>query len=136
MKYFDPIRQKNISASPEEEIRQAVIAWLLETKKVPRHAMETEFSLAHLERGNANRVDIMIHRFREGAGVREPWLLVECKCTEKSSWELLQVQINKYLRVIRPQYLMLSLGNDWRFLEQTENAQSYRPIAELPEYPA
>lgn len=135
MKYFDPVRRKNICASPEETVRQHIIQWLLETKKVPRHAIETELSLANLERGNKNRIDLMVHHFRKGKSISEPWLLVECKCSEKNSWALLEVQINKYLRVLRPQYIMLGLGNDWRFLEQTQDKKSYALTQDIPEYP-
>ena len=106
--YFDSSRKKLVAATPEEAVRQAVVSWLKDAVQVPGHLIETEFALRTFDPKNANRVDILVHDFREGANAKEPWLLVECKRPGVESPAALQVQVNKYLRVLKPKFIMLS----------------------------
>ena len=107
--FFDSSRKKFVAATPEEAVRQAVVSWLKDVQKVPGHLIETEFALRLFDPRNAERVDILVHDFREGANAKEPWLLVECKRPGVESPAALQVQVNKYLRILKPKFIMLSL---------------------------
>ena len=135
MEYFDPVRKMAICATPEEQVRQEVVAWLLDSVHVPSHLIEVEFGLGCIQKGNQDRVDILVHHFRAGASVKNPWLLVECKRHNECSLADLEIQVNKYLRVLRPQYIMLGLGAGGRFLGQNADGRHYSPIATLPQYP-
>lgn len=78
---FDPIRQKWVSATPEEKLRQQVLQWLLETGGFSRHEILVEKALG-LELGFKSnltrRFDIACVRL---ASTHElEWLcLIECK---------------------------------------------------------
>ncbi|MCK9181333.1 MAG: type I restriction enzyme HsdR N-terminal domain-containing protein [Fibrobacteraceae bacterium] len=135
MQYFDPIRQKAIPATPEEAVRQRTILWLIGTIKVPKHLIETEFPLSKIQVGNPNRVDIIVHNFREKKSASEPWLLVECKRKGVNSPQALQVQLGKYLHVLKPKYIMLPLGETDIYLALAKDKKSYTKIEFLPEYP-
>jgi hypothetical protein len=135
MECFDPVRKKAVSATPEERVRQNIVAWLLQTIKVPSHLIEVEFGLSLIQKGNMDRVDILVPGFRAGRSLKEPWLLVECKQSCGSSLQNLEVQVNKYLRVVRPQYIMLALGSDWRFLSKDGDGMCYLSVPNLPRYP-
>ena len=107
--FFDSSRKKFVAATPEEAVRQAVVSWLKDVQKVPGHLIETEFALRLFDPRNADRVDILVHDFREGANAKEPWLLVECKRPGVESPAALQVQVNKYLRILKPKFIIYSM---------------------------
>lgn len=132
---FDPIRKKEIADTPEEEIRQALVRWLLDTCLVPRHLMETEFSLSNLQKGSRDRIDVLVHGFRNGGGVATPWLLAECKRVGETDWKALEVQVNKYLRLLRPRHILLGIGAEWRVLSLGADGASYAPARSLPVFP-
>ena len=96
--------------------------------------LETEFALGKLQRGHTGRVDVLVHAFRAEGDVRHPWLLGEYKRPGESDWPALQVQVNKYLKVLRPRHVLLALGEDWRVLS-LDTEGNYRPQAALPLYP-
>lgn len=133
--FFDSSRKKFVAATPEEAVRQAVVSWLKDVQKVPGHLIETEFALRLLDPRNADRVDILVHDFREGANAKEPWLLVECKRPGVESPAALQVQVNKYLRILKPKFIMLSLGETAIFLKLDSQKKTYVRIPALPIYP-
>ena len=133
--FFDSSRKKFVAATPEEAVRQAVVSWLKDVQKAPGHLIETEFALRLFDPRNADRVDILVHDFREGANAKEPWLLVECKRPGVESPAALQVQVNKYLRILKPKFIMLSLGETAIFLKLDSQKKTYVRIPALPIYP-
>ena len=129
---FDPIRKKDVPATPEEQVRQATIQFLLNEVKVPAHLIAVEFALSTIEPKTDDRVDIMVHNFRDGAALDKPWLLVECKAPGEYTWEALQVQLNKYLRILTPKYVMLALGDTVRYFKL--DGKKFIKIPSIPEY--
>lgn len=133
--YYDPSRQKNVAATPEEQVRQTLVHWLTSECAVPMHLLETEFSLSRVRPGAKGRVDVLVHDFRSGANMLSPWLLAECKRPGEYDWSALEVQVARYLKVLSPRYVLVGIGDDWRLLEQKEKG-SYAPLAKLPKYPS
>lgn len=131
---YDPIRKKDVPATPEERVRQATIRYLLDTVKVPEHLVSVEFALSAIEPRNDDRVDILVHNFREGSSVVKPWLLVECKAPKEYTWPELQEQLNRYLKVLSPKYVMLSLGDAVAYFVLDESQKKFSRIDSLPEY--
>ena len=129
---YDPIRKKDVPATPEEHVRQATIHFLLNELKVPAHLIAVEFGLCAIDPKTDDRVDIMVHNFRKGAPLDKPWLLVECKAPGEYTWEALQVQLNKYLRILTPKYVMLALGDTVRFFKL--EGRAFTKISAIPEY--
>lgn len=128
---YDPVRRRNVPATPEEGVRQAVIRWLIDVLRVPPNLMAVEFSLAALEPGNLRRADVAV--WTPGAGQLAPWLLVECKAPTVPIGDATALQAADYLRKIPCAYVMLSNGKDSRYLEK--QGGGYRLIASLPFYP-
>lgn len=135
-KYFDLSRKKAVAATPEEAVRQSVVAYLTGALQVPPHLIETEFALCHIDGKASGRVDVVVHDFREGRSIERPWLLVECKRPGVESPEALIAQVNRYLKILAPRFIMLALGENALFLEQLPDGKGYRRIRELPPYPA
>ena len=135
MTCYDPIRQKSVASTPEEAVRQRVICFLLECLEVPPHLMEIEFSLSQIKKTSRDRVDVLVHDFRRGKEISNPWLLVECKAEGEYTWTDLEIQLNRYLKVLNPSYVMLGLGGVVRYFSFSKEKNSYTPISELPKYP-
>lgn len=131
---FDPIRKKNVPATPEELVRQATIRYLLDEVKVPAHLISVEFGLCAIDPKTDDRVDILVHNFRDGASLDKPWLLVECKAPGEYTWEALQVQLNRYLKILKPNYVMLALGDAVRYFLLDKATNRFKKIAALPEF--
>ena len=131
---YDPIRKKDVPDTPEERVRQATIQFLLNEIKVPAHLIAVEFALATVDPKTDDRVDILVHNFREGAAINRPWLLVECKAPGEYTWPALQVQLNKYLQVLSPKYVMLALGDATAYFALDAESGRFQKIGSLPAY--
>ncbi len=131
---YDPIRKKDVPATPEEHVRQATIQFLLDEVKVPAHLMTVEFGLCAIDPKTDDRVDIVVHDFRDGGDLSHPWLLVECKAPGEYTWEGLQVQLNRYLKVLTPKYVMLALGDAVRYFVLDSSSRRFAPLQQLPTF--
>lgn len=131
---FDPIRKKEVPDTPEEQVRQATIRFLLDVVKVPEGEISVEFELMRVDPKTEDRADIVVHNFRAGEPLSKPWLLVECKAPGEYTWEGLQVQLNKYLKILTPKYVMLALGDTTRYFVLNPETRRFTKIETLPEY--
>ena len=131
---YDPIRKKDVPDTPEERVRQATIRFLLDEIKVPEHLIVVEFGLGAIDPTTDDRVDIVVNNFREGDPLEKPWLLVECKAPGEYTWEALQVQLNRYLKVLTPKYVMLALGDATVYFALDAATKHFTKIANLPVY--
>lgn len=131
---YDPIRGKDVPDTPEERVRQATVQFLLNEIKVPAHLITVEFGLCAIDPKTDDRVDIIVSNFREGATLDKPWLLVECKAPGEYTWEALQVQLNRYLKILTPKYVMLALGDAVRYFERDDATGRFKKIEKLPDF--
>ncbi|WP_290730708.1 MULTISPECIES: type I restriction enzyme HsdR N-terminal domain-containing protein [unclassified Fibrobacter] len=131
---YDPIRRKDVPDTPEEHVRQATVQFLLNEIKVPAHLITVEFGLCAIDPKTDDRVDIIVSNFREGAALDKPWLLVECKAPGEYTWEALQVQLNRYLKVLTPKFVMLALGDAVRYFERDDATGRFKKIEKLPDF--
>lgn len=131
---YDPIRGKDVPDTPEERVRQATVQFLRNEIKVPAHLITVEFGLCAIDPKTDDRVDIIVSNFREGATLDKPWLLVECKAPGEYTWEALQVQLNRYLKILTPKYVMLALGDAVRYFERDDATGRFKKIEKLPDF--
>lgn len=91
---FDPIRQKWVSATPEEKLRQQVISWLLGSGGFSKHELLVEKSLDKrlgFISGSERRFDIACIHLHSTHDIQ--WLLlIECKAKISSLEQLQQAQ--------------------------------------------
>lgn len=66
------IRQIEVPETPEERVRQALLALMIKNLSYPKEGFQVERCLSQYG-GNAHRLDILF--YRKG----EPYLLIECK---------------------------------------------------------
>ena len=131
---YDPIRQKEVPDTPEERVRQATIKFLMDEVKVPQNLIAVEFALSTVEPKTDDRVDLLVQDFKASGDLKHPWLLVECKAPGEYTWQALQVQLNKYLQVLSPKYVMLSLGDAVRYFELDAVSKRFKKIDSLPQW--
>ena len=131
---YDPVRGKDVPDTPEERVRQATIRFLIDEVKVPQNLIAVEFALSMVEPKNDDRVDLLVQDFKASGDLKHPWLLVECKAPGEYTWQALQVQLNKYLKVLTPKYVMLSLGDAVRYFELDATTKRFKKIEKLPEF--
>ena len=131
---YDPIRQKEVPDTPEERVRQATIKFLRDEVKVPQNLIAVEFALSTVEPKTDDRVDLLVQDFKASGDLKHPWLLVECKAPGEYTWQALQVQLNKYLQVLSPKYVMLSLGDAVRYFELDAVSKHFKKIDSLPQW--
>jgi len=127
---YDKTREKLVPQTPEELVRQSLVNWLIETLKVPEYMIKTEFALSNLYPNENGRLDILVAN-PKSADLKEPWLVAECKAG-KTNLQSLEAQVNKYLRVVKPLYIILAIGNEWHFL--SKNGNTYAATAKIPEF--
>lgn len=131
---YDPIRKKDVPDTPEERVRQATVKFLIDEVKVPQNLIAVEFALSTVEPKTDDRVDLLVQSFKDNADLKHPWLLVECKAPGEYTWQALQVQLNKYLQILSPKYVMLSLGDAVRYFELDAVTKRFQKIEKLPQF--
>jgi len=129
---YDKTREKLVAQTPEELVRQSLVNWLVEKLNVPEYMIKTEFALSNLSSNENGRLDVLVAN-PKSADLKEPWLVAECKAG-KTNLQSLEAQVNKYLRIVKPLYIILAIGNEWHFLSKT--GKGYAPTAKIPDFTA
>ena len=116
---FDPVRKKWLRVQPEELVRQALLLYLLEEKKVAiqRMAVEKMINVNHLKR----RLDLVYH---DKYG--NPYLLVECKSPSVPLTNQVLEQAIWYNFEVKAPYLLLSNGSQSLWYEVLPREKQYR----------
>ena len=100
---FDAVRKKYVSLTPEEWVRQHVIAFLINEKGFPASLIAVEVSL---NRGTKKqRADIVIYT-NDG----KPRMIVECKAPEVKITQDVFFQIARYNAPLKMNYLLVTNG--------------------------
>ena len=140
---YDPLRRKMVARTPEEEVRQAVIAWLRDVKGIPAPRRESGWGWGDYkaipEPGWEGEGGSPYTRRRYRADIvafdRElrPQLLVECKAPGVRIDEKVIEQVVRYARVLPVRHIMVTNGTVTHLLARNEADGSYAFLAEIPE---
>ena len=100
---FDPVRQKWVVMTPEEQVRQVFILYLLNVKQLP---------LSHLSVEHAVTVNGMTQRYDLVAfgDDLQPWMMVECKAPHIKLTQKVADQAARYNNVLRAPYVCVTNG--------------------------
>ena len=123
---YDPLRRKMVARTPEEEVRQAVIAWLRDAKGIPETRMESEWGFLYNRR--RYRADIIVFD-----RALQPQLLVECKAPGVKIDRKVIDQVVRYTRVLPVRYILITNGTVTHLLARSEADGSYGFLSEIPE---
>ena len=128
MEIFDPIRRKMVARTPEEEVRQQLIAWLVADRKVPQTLMRSEFGFEY--NGRRYRADILVF----DRSLR-PLMLVECKAPEVRLDESVIDLVLRYNRTLQVKYILISNGKTAYLCSWDAAAGHYVTASAVPAYP-
>jgi hypothetical protein len=122
---FDPVRKKFVALTPEEWVRQHVIAYLHKEKKYPLSLLivEKEFTYNKLSK----RADIVACD-NKGA----PVLMVECKSYDVPISQEVFDQIVRYNLVMKVRVLLITNGNNI-YCCSLEGG-NYKALEHIPSY--
>ena len=123
---FDPLRRKWVARTPEEEVRQAVIAWLRDVRHVPAGLMESEYDFVYNRRHY--RADVLVFNRQ-----LQPHLLVECKAPGVQLNAAVVEQVVRYTRVLAVQYILVTNGTVTHFLQRRADGSGYDYLEAIPE---
>ena len=122
---YDPLRKKEVAATPEEYVRQAAIEWLHREMGIPLHMMRSE--VAFSSNGMNWRADIVVYG-KDASAV----MLVECKAPSVALTPDTIRQGIRYNRVLKVRYLWFTNGKSSYFCEREEDGSDrYRFLSEI-----
>lgn len=122
---FDPIRKKYLVLTPEEWVRQHVIAFLVHHKKYPQGLLAIEKSITF--NNMTRRPDVSV--FDKNA---QALLIVECKAAHVNISQQVFDQIVRYNSVLHAKYLMVTNGLKHYVCQINFSNNSYQFIQEIP----
>ena len=121
----DPLRRKEVAATPEERVRQWFIVQLRDVFGVPEHMMMSEAGLKF--GAKRYRADILVYG-RDGA----PLLVAECKRPETALAPAVLEQAMRYNSVLSVRFLAVTNGK-MTYLYRLEGDR-FVPCERIPVY--
>jgi len=124
---WDRLRERWVTLTPEEWVRQHFVEWLITDKEFPAALMGNEVSLT--QNGIARRCDTVVAD-RTG----QPLVIVEYKAPSIPVTQKTFDQIVRYNMVLRARYLVVSNGLDHYCCQIDYENNSYRFLKSIPHY--
>ncbi len=122
------IRKKEVPFTPEEEVRQRLLHYMVENLAYPAGLIAVEKTVKF--NSMAKRADIIVHD-RRG----EPWMIVECKRPTEPLNQKTIAQVAMYNHGLQVPFLMLSNGNENHILKIDREENSIIRLHSMPSYP-
>jgi len=124
---FDSLRKKWIVLTPEEEVRQQFVHFLMEEKHYPAGLLAIEYSLK--VNSMKRRADVVAF---DGFG--HPLLLVECKAPSVKINQEVFDQIARYNLSMKVDYLIITNGLKHYCCQMDMKNQRYYFLEDIPDY--
>lgn len=125
---WDPVRKKDVVLTPEEIVRQRMLAYMTEVKNYPISLLSVEKQIKY--NGLMRRYDIVVYD-RNG----NPWLLVECKQSDVALSQKTVEQAAYYNLQVNVPYLVLTNGAQHFVIKLDKENVSYKFLPDLPLFP-
>ncbi len=122
---WDPFRKKYVVLTPEEEVRHALLAFMVEKMTYPVGLISVEKQIAF--NGMRKRYDIVVYR-NDG----KPWLLAECKQPGETISQKTIQQAATYNIVLQSPFLVVSNGHQHFVVKVDFDSGSFEWLNELP----
>lgn len=106
--FFDPVRKKWVPATPEEEVRQQFIQFLLMVKNIPASHLSVEREIT--VNGMSRRYDLVVFD-EEG----KPWMVVECKAPHVKLTQEVMEQAGRYNKTLQAPLIGITNGKENKF---------------------
>lgn len=133
--YLDDIRGKYIPATPEEEVRQKVIYYLLDVLKVPSEAIQVEYLLSKSILNNNTRADIVINKYDDKNKKWKALCVIECKAPDVMLGDAAINQAMGYAKALSADYVVVVNGvHSYCWLYNKDNKDYTDCLVALPSY--
>lgn len=126
---FDPTRKKYLLLTPEEWVRQSLVAYLVHSRQYPQSLISIERGLKYEKR--QKRSDIVVYD-RMG----QAFLLIECKAMYIPMDQKVLEQAAQYNHVLQAPYLAVTNGQDCLAYATDWQNQEMQILDSLPAYPS
>ncbi len=126
-KIFDQLRRKWLVLTPEEWVRQNIIAFLIEQKEFPPIRIANEIALQY--NGLSRRCDSLVYDQH-----CKPLLIIEYKAPSIAINQKVFDQIAVYNLELQVPYLLVSNGLQHIFCQVNLKERRYLFIPEIPNY--
>ena len=124
---FDTVRGRWVIITPEEWVRQHVIAWLREAKHYPGSLMAVEKQIK--VNGLLRRCDVVCHNT-----AMQPLVIVECKSPDVAITQELFDQAARYNLTVGAKYFLLTNGLRHFCCTMDHENQQWTFLQDLPEW--
>jgi hypothetical protein len=124
---FDPVRHRYVTLTPEEWVRQHLIAYLISVKGFPVSIIGVEKQLVLNKL--TKRFDLVVFA-RNG----NPYLLVECKAPGIEISEKTFDQAARYNMLLKAEYFLITNGLEHYTCRLDYENKQYIFIEEIPDY--
>lgn len=125
-KVFDPIRKIYCTLTPEEEVRQKTLYYLVEIKKYPAGLIAVEYSIK--VNNLPKRCDIVVFN-KSGL----PEMIVECKAESVPITQKVLDQAIRYYSGLNVNYLLLTNGKTMFCYRIDIENKKIEAMREMPE---
>ena len=124
---YDPVRHKYVALTPEEWVRQHLIAYLTQVKGYPISIMGVEKQL--ILNKKLKRFDLVV--FSRKA---QPYILVECKAPGVQITEKAFDQAARYNMLLKAEYFLITNGLEHYPCRLDYENKRYIFIEEVPDF--
>ncbi len=134
--YYDLIRRKDVAATPEEEVRQKLIRFLITQLKVPASMIQVEVPLRFYGEENyenRHRADIIIE-YMHPDGIIVPLCVIECKEPNHTLSDMDVDQVQQYSDELLCEYFWLTNGYEGVCFRINEKGSQYELLESIPTY--
>ena len=121
---FDPIRKKWLVMTPEERVRQQLILFLLNVKRIPASHLSVERAIT--VNGLTKRYDLVVF----GQDMK-PHMVIECKAPHVVLTQKVIAQAGRYNKTLRAPILGVTNGSAHFFFTIDFDTEEIRPITDL-----
>lgn len=121
---FDPIRKKWLVMTPEERVRQQLILFLLNVKKIPASHLSVERAIT--VNGLTKRYDLVVF----GQDMK-PQIVIECKAPHVELTQKVIAQAGRYNKTLRAPILGVTNGSAHFFFTIDFETEEIRPLTDF-----
>ncbi len=124
---LDEIRKKYVKYTPEEQVRQNFIKFLIKDKNYPKSLFAVEYKIEINK--NIMRCDILV--FNKDF---KPNIIIECKAPNVKISEKAFNQVVDYYYVLKPKFVVVTNGLVHYYVEFNKSENNYKFISEIPSF--
>lgn len=126
-KVFDPIRKIYCALTPEEQVRQKILYYLVEQKKYPSGLIAVEYSIK--VNTLSKRCDIVVFNKET-----KPMMIVECKAESVPITQKVLDQAIRYYSGLNVNYILLTNGKTMYCYNIDIENNKIEALREIPKF--